>query len=262
MFGRAASSISCLCLFRSHTMAPPPGLFSHPPPGLRDVKSRTDCQLDTEAAAIARTTFRENSEKRRKDEAKRIAKANQENKQRLSAVKDKTDSGDGTVNVNADGIVLSGAENPYSQTVRLRLQGCKDFREKWAEVYDKKVLPLHQDHIKRLPTITSSIDDDTEDDATGEARARLREESETRRRAEAQELRERNKEYRAALSSVTSLTDSKIWDDGEGSAGAMRSVVATRSQARKAEEAKQLAAENEENRSRLSRVTSRTDDGD
>ena len=135
------------------------------------------------------------------------------------------------------------------------------FPREWAEVYDK-VLPLHQDHIKRLPTITSSIDDDTEDDATGEARARLREESETRRRAEAQELRERNKEYRAALSSVTSLTDSKIWDDGEGSAGAMRSVVATRSQARKAEEAKQLAAENEENRSRLSKVTSRTDDGD
>ena len=134
--------------------------------------------------------------------------------------------------------------------------------EERRKLYDKKVLPLHQDHIKRLPTITSSIDDDTEDDATGEARARLREESETRRRAEAQELRERNKEYRAALSSVTSLTDSKIWDDGEGSAGAMRSVVATRSQARKAEEAKQLAAENEENRSRLSRVTSRTDDGD
>lgn len=243
-------------------MAPPAMLFQHPPPALKSVPSRTDCQLDTEAAALARTTFREASAQRKKEEAKRIARANRENRERLSKVKDKTDSGDNTVNINADGIVLSGGENPFSKSVRLRLQGCKGFREQWAAAYDEKILPLHSEHVQRLPTIGSAIDDDTEDDATGEARARLREESAARRLAEAEELKARNQEYFSQLSSVTTLTDSRIWDDGEGSAGAMRSVVAAESRARKEEEARQLAKENKEAGKRLSGVKARTDDGD
>ena len=42
----------------------------------------------------------------------------------------------------------------------------------------------------------------------------------------------------------------------------MRSVVAARSKARKEEEARQLAEENEDLETRLSQVQSRTDDGD
>lgn len=64
-----------------------------------------------------------------------------------------------------------------------------------------------------------------------------------------------------------SLTPGHRCDDiaylsGEGSAGAMRSVVAARSKARKEEEARQLAEENEDLETRLSQVQSRTDDGD
>ena len=56
--------------------------------------------------------------------------------------------------------------------------------------------------------------------------------------------------------------DSKIWDDGEGSAGAMRSVVAARSAARKEEEARQLDERNTERKQRLGKVHSKVDDGD
>lgn len=65
-----------------------------------------------------------------------------------------------------------------------------------------------------------------------------------------------------ALSQVQAVTDNKIWDDGEGSAGAMRSVVAAQSRARKEEEAKQLAAQNAAHKKSLANVHAAVDDGD
>lgn len=100
-----------------------------------------------------------------------------------------------------------------------------------------------------------------QDDATGEARARLRVES-ARRRSEAEaERRRQNAEYFARLRKTKTLTDSKIWDDGEGTAGAMRSVVAARSRARKQEEKETLRSQNAALQRRLHEAGSRTDDG-
>lgn len=58
------------------------------------------------------------------------------------------------------------------------------------------------------------------------------------------------------------MTDNKIWDDGAGSAGEMRSVVAAQSKARREQEAKELAARNAEHKKSLEAVHSAVDDGD
>ena len=75
-------------------------------------------------------------------------------------------------------------------------------------------------------------------------------------------LKAENAKYFQRIASASAVTDTKIWDDGEGSAGAMRSVVAAQSRARKAEEARQLAAHNAAAKERLANVHSKTDDGD
>ena len=61
---------------------------------------------------------------------------------------------------------------------------------------------------------------------------------------------------------VQAVTDNKIWDDGAGSAGEMRSVVAAQSKARREQEAKELAARNAEHKKSLEAVHSAVDDGD
>ena len=53
-----------------------------------------------------------------------------------------------------------------------------------------------------------------------------------------------------------------LWRSGEGSAGAMRAVVARESAARKAAASAALAKQNEEMQKRLDNVKSKTDDGD
>jgi len=64
------------------------------------------------------------------------------------------------------------------------------------------------------------------------------------------------------VAQAQAVTDNKIWDDGAGSAGAMRSVVAAQSRSRKEEEAKQLAERNAEQKKSLAAVHSAVDDGD
>ena len=146
--------------------------------------------------------------------------------------------------------------------VKLRLDGMRDFREMWVEQSWQRFFQDRSTHREKLTNAKPTIDDDTEDDATGEARARLKAESAARKEAEAEALRASNREYFARINSVSTLTDSKIWDDGEGSAGAARAIVARESAARKKEEARMLALSNKEAQLKLSQVKAKTDDGD
>ena len=117
-----------------------------------------------------------------------------------------------------------------------------------------------------MANITSAIDDNTEDDATGEARARLRAESEARRLVQAEALLSANERYYALITQAQSHLDTRIWDDGEddgeGSAGAMRSIVAAQSRERVHQEKLRLEQENAVLSERLAHVTAQTDDGD
>ena len=107
------------------------------------------------------------------------------------------------------------------------------------------------EHRERLANMQPTIDDNTEDDATGEARARAREASDARRREQAAALRQKNREIRARLRSIGAAIDSKIWDDGEGSAGAARSMYAAQSRARKEHQAQMMRQQNSAYASRM-----------
>lgn len=179
-------------------------LFAHPPPALASVLSRTDTRIDDEAAGAARHDFREASERRRIQEKARIAKANRENKTRLMAIKSKTDDGDAKP---------SAPHAAVSAAMRFRLQAQADFRERAAAKHLEQAGQEHAAHRHRMANIKPTVDDDTEDDATGEARARLRVESAARRAAKADALKAENQRYFAAIGKVTTLTDSKIWDE-------------------------------------------------
>ena len=117
-------------------------------------------------------------------------------------------------------------------------------------------------HQERLANMRPAIDDDTEDDATGAARARLRAQAAARRQAETASIRAANAAMRARIRNIQAATDNKIWDDGAGSAGAARDVYAQRSRVRKAAEAQRLEAENNTYSKRISSVVAATDDGD
>ena len=86
--------------------------------------------------------------------------------------------------------------------------------------------------------------------------------SASRRRAEAEKLKEQNRLFFARIKKAQPVTDTKIWDDGAGSAGEARVLVAAQSKAKKIEEAKKLASENQAYRKRVAQVGSVTDDGD
>jgi len=221
------------------------------------VPSRTDCNLDDEAAGRARKEYAEEARQRRKEEHARIAEANVENQTRLLAIKAKTDDGDGQI---------GGPHTPWRSKSQMALRGARDelgeVRDALAAKEKERVRQDNKGHRDRLKSSKPTIDDDTEDDATGEARARLKVESAARRKAEKEKLKAVNASYFAKVHSAMPVTDSCIWDDGEGSAGAMRSVVAARSKARKSEEARKLVEWNQKNKERLSKVTAAVDDGD
>ena len=196
-------------------------LFTHPPPHLAKEKivPRTDCNLDDEAAGAARHTLREASATRRAQEEARIKADNRANKTRLLAITSKTNDGDGLI---GGGSVVSSPGSPGSVTSQssIWLHDAVSFAQSVAnaaQAQQRKEQAAHRDKIKYMK---SSIDDDTEDDATGEARARLKVESAARKKAEAEARRAENADFFARIRGVTTLTDSKIWDDGEGSAGA------------------------------------------
>ena len=93
-----------------------------------------------------------------------------------------------------------------------------DLRERIQAEYWERVEAENAAHRERLTNSRSAIDDNTEDDATGEARARLRAESAARRTAALERQKLLNKKFFAHIRTAKSAIDTKIWDDGVGSA--------------------------------------------
>ena len=115
----------------------------------------------------------------------------------------------------------------------------------------------HKAHCKRVASIKPTIDDDTEDDATGEARAAKRVESAANRKAKMERLKLENQQYFARVKAVTTVTDVKL-DDEE--AYAARGKIAAETRARKKAEATELAKKNAELMERIKNAKSLTDD--
>ena len=128
----------------------------------------------------------------------------------------------------------------------------------WSD-YQARITAENKAHRDKLCNMKPTIDDDTEDDATGEARARLKVEAAERRVAAEVARKAVNVQYFAYIRAAQAVTDTKIWDDGVGSAGAMRSVVAAKKRAIKKAEAIELARKNKELADRLKQVKAMTD---
>ena len=227
------------------------------------VAPRTDCIIADEEAGRARAEYAEASRQRREAEKARIAAANAENATRLASIKSKTDDGDGLIG-GGTMVLLPGKTNAVMvmRSKSPKRDGMGEMRDLLAAKNKEHIKQGNAEHQKRLQEIGPTIDDDTEDDATGEARARMKVESAARRKAEAEALRKQTAQFFSRVRTATPKTDCKIWDDGEGSAGAARSIVAAQSKARKAKEAEELAAHNAEVKKKLANVHSAVDDGD
>ena len=105
-------------------------------------------------------------------------------------------------------------------------------------------------HFKNLANIKPTIDDDTEDDATGEARARLKAESLQAREAAEAARKAAVKAYFARIKSKTTVVDDLM--DTEAAAVA-RKRYAAESKARKEAEQAEIKRENDEVRSAVRR---------
>jgi len=134
-----------------------------------------------------------------------------------------------------------------------------EVRDRRREEEQRRIRRENAAHRERIAHMKTKIDDDTEDDATGVARARARAKSAARKQAEAQALRQANEERRARLRNVQAVTDDDVTDEA---AGAARIAMAAASQAREEDEARQLAEENRIYRERMANVQAKTDDGD
>ena len=108
----------------------------------------------------------------------------------------------------------------------------------------------------RLAYMRPTIDDDTEDDATGIARAEARAESANTRREEAIAISIANKAHRMRLAAVKARTDDDVTDDAAGFA---RARVAAESNRRKQQEQQRIATDNAAYARRIARVQAVTD---
>jgi len=219
-----------------------------------NINSSIDTSIDDDEAGAARRKFRTASAQNRAQRAARISAENRALKSRLAQITAKTDDG--------DGLLGQRPTDDWREETKVRLAVELQYRDFAADWYLKQMQMHDAGHRERMAKMTSSIDDDTEDDATGVARARLKADSAAKRQEAANRLKEENANYFAMLNSTRTVLDTKVWDDGAGSAGAMRSVVAARARERREKEAQRIAAENEVYRTRMANARPETDDGD
>lgn len=167
----------------------------------KHVRSKTDCNIDDEAAGEMRTTLAKEAEMRRRAEKARIRMANIQNKQRLLSIVAKTDDGDGLIGGNAPAwmtVSPAGKSRPGSPN-RDELGALRDqmiAREKHRIAEENRVMKA------RLAKTGPTIDDDTEDDETGEARARLKKEAAAKRKAYFQSISQKNRQYASQMLST------------------------------------------------------------
>jgi len=184
------------------------------------VQARTDDDIGDEEAGRMRAQLAEESRSRKAAEAARIKKANEENRKRLAGITARTDDGDGLIGGGSPG------SSPGTSPWKLASRSQSPKRDELGEVRDllqqrfkDRVKEENKAHMERLASMKPTIDDDTEDDATGEARARLKVESAERRKAEAQALRAKNAQF---FSRVKKVRDSSSPCDSNPSSPRIR----------------------------------------
>ena len=176
----------------------------------QSVQARIDATIDDEAAGEMRKTLAAEASERRKEERRRIVLANKANKKRLLAITAKTDDGDG---------LMGGAEPPPWMTksmaglsrpgspMRDELGAMRDLMKQRER---DRIAKDNAEYKSKLANIAPTIDDDTEDDATGEARALLKLDSAQRFRAKAKAMSRRNAEYFARVRQAQPTLDTKV----------------------------------------------------
>lgn len=112
------------------------------------------------------------------------------------------------------------------------------------------------EHMAKIASVKPVIDDDVEDEATGEARKEMAAASAARRAAEEEARKAEVKEYYARLKAKTTVIDDEM--DTEAAAIA-RAEFAAASRARRAAEAAEIHRENEELKQRLSQIKPQID---
>jgi hypothetical protein len=167
------------------------------------IAARTDDDIGDEEAGRMRARLAEDSRARKAAEAARIRKANEENRKRLAGITARTDDGDGLIGGGSPG--SSPGTSPWKMTSRSpspKRDELGEVRDLLQQRFKDRVKEENKAHLEKLANIKPTIDDDTEDDATGEARARLKTESAERRKAEAQALRAKNAQFFSRVKKV------------------------------------------------------------
>jgi hypothetical protein len=176
----------------------------------RAIDARTDCNIDDEAAGEMRKTLAWQAVQRRKEERARIAQANRQNKLRLMAITSKTDDGDGFIGGGSTPPWMTkspaGLSRPGSP-MRDELGALRDAMKAREKM---RIARENAEYKQRLAIMAPTIDDDTEDDATGEARARLKVDSAKRFRDKAKAMSKKNKEYFARVKQAQPTLDTKV----------------------------------------------------
>ena len=110
---------------------------------------------------------------------------------------------------------------------------------------------------KKFSKVAAKTDSDLMDEAAGMARLTMAAESKARRKAEAEALTRRNREYRKSMASAVQKSDDNIMDE---ECGRLRLRLARESKERRAAEALRIRQENAELRKRIKETMARTDD--
>jgi len=185
--------------------------------------SKTDDDMDTEAAAVARKQLALESKSRKKMEAERIAAENAEMWERLQKVEKVLDD-----EMDDDAAYVARAK--VAQQVNARKERERDaLKRSNAEMQ------------RRLKAVQSKTDADITDEGAGAMRKQMAVESQARK-AEEEALREQqNREMREKIQTTVAAVDDDVGDEV---AGVMRAELAKQSKAKKAEADAKLKADN------------------
>lgn len=147
--------------------------------------------------------------------------------------------------------LLNAEKRPQGDGTLLRAAR-DEIHEKWRT----RVQSENEAHLQQLAEARPTLNTDVTrpDRALVKERTRLKNEANARRQAELAALRAKNAAYRKSLTAAKTKIDTIAWDDGAGSAYAMRSVLAAKKAAIKEAEAKAIAERKERYEKRLASV--------
>ena len=200
--------------------------------------SRTDSNIEDDAAGEARLRLAAASKARTSAEAAELTKANAEMQLRMDDAGPRTD-----FNIEDE----AAGEN------RLRLAAASKARK---EAEAATLARQNAEQRDRNRTTAAATDSNIEDEAAGARRLELAAASEARKEDEARRLAQKNEELRQRLRNGRPRIDTDITDE---EAGAARREAAAAAQQRRAAQQRMLRQRNNEMQKRLRNMRSRTD---